>query len=250
MKGWRIFLHSARLVLNNLDDALRISAVLYAVQSLVPLTTYLFPPETVVEDGVTIPVLTLPHALLNLGVGLVAIVASLWIAVAWHRYVLADEKPAGWLPDWQGPRLLGYLGRTVLIALVVSAAVMAGSLVVGLIGTVMPVLVPVLMLALVALAGYVFFRFGVILPSGTIDRPLTLREAFDVTSDESAALVPLSLLTIGLALIVHVPTLVSGDPSSALSLVYSIVVNWFVTMIGISVLTTLYGHYVQKRPIT
>lgn len=47
----------------------------------------------------------------------------------------------------------------------------------------------------------------------------------------------------------QVPTILSGDPGSLVSLVYALVVGWFATMIGISLLTTVYGHCVEGRGI-
>ena len=35
----------------------------------------------------------------------------------------------------------------------------------------------------------------------------------------------------------------------ALQIAYNFVAQWVITMVGISILTTLYGHYVQKRPL-
>lgn len=41
----------------------------------------------------------------------VAFIATLWIAVAWHRFVLLNEAPQGLLPAFKGDRVMAYLLR-------------------------------------------------------------------------------------------------------------------------------------------
>ena len=75
----------------------------------------------------------------------------------------------------------------------------------------------------------------------------TFREA--VRDKILYALLFFALLMILGSLALQIPTMLSGDPNSLLSLVYSIVVGWFATMIGISLLTTVYGHCVEGRGV-
>lgn len=250
MKGLQIFLHSARMVLNNLGDAFRVSAVLYAVQVLGQVVVFLTPaPETVVQDGVAYPVTTPGLAMQNLVFGLIAVIASLWIAVAWHRYVLANEPPQGWLPRWHGRELLGYLGRTLMLAVIIVLAVLALALPAGVLGQAVPALSWVIAMFTVGFGSYLFFRLGAILPAAAIGEHLPLRDAWVALKGETGTLLALAGISMVVAIVVQLPTILSGDPNSLISLIYSIVVNWFVTLIGISVLTTLYGHYIEQRPI-
>jgi hypothetical protein len=48
---------------------------------------------------------------------------------------------------------------------------------------------------------------------------------------------------------VQIPSMVSANPGSLISLIYGQVTGWFLMMFGVSTLTTLYGHYVEGRPI-
>ena len=43
--------------------------------------------------------------------------------------------------------------------------------------------------------------------------------------------------------------MIDSNPGSIINLVYSHVTGWIVMMIGISVLTTIYGVYVEGREI-
>ena len=152
--------------------------------------------------------------------------------------------------EWQGGRMLGYLGRSLLIGIIVVLAVAAASIPLMMLMAVMPgVVQSFLPFAMVALGSVIIFRLGVMLPAGTIDRKLTLRQAWQATSGQTDTILVLALVAAGAAVVVQIPTLVSGDPGSLISLVYSIAVNWFVTMIGVSMLTTLYGHFVEGRAI-
>lgn len=245
MKAWSMFAHSVRLVLNNLDIALRISLVLYAVQ--VASQVYGFAVadgETVLgPDGNLYPAYTTGETFMISILGIASLCASLWIAVAWHRFVLLGEEPRGWVPRWPGGTVLGYLWRSVLLGLTVGL-VLIPVITLGLF------LGPLVMVALaVGVGAFVFFRLSPILPAISVGQEISFREAWGKTSGETGALVGLAGLMIIASLIMQIPTFVSGDPNSLVSLVYTIVVNWFATMIGISLLTTVYGHCVEGRGI-
>ncbi|WP_323763808.1 hypothetical protein [Marinovum sp.] len=246
MKAWSMFVHSLRLVINNIDVALRVSLVLYSVQVASQVFAYAVDDGSVV-DGPT----GLPGADISAGegfvmflLGLAALLASLWIAVAWHRYVLLGEVPAGWLPKWPGAAIPGYLWRSVLLGLSVALVAVP----VGAVGAL--ILPPVLMLALtVGVASFVFFRLSPILPAIALGTSLSFGEAWQATRGEAGTIAGLAGLMILGSLALQVPTMLSGDPNSLLSLVYSVVVGWFATMIGISLLTTVYGTCVEGRGI-
>lgn len=245
MKAWSMFAHSVRLVLNNLDIALRISLVLYAVQ--VASQIYSFSAgggETVRgPDGNLYPMYSVGETFMIMILGIASLCASLWIAVAWHRFVLLGEEPRGWVPQWPGGSILGYLWRSVLLGLSVGL-VLVPVITVGIF------LGPILMLALaVGVGAYLFFRLSPILPAIAVGHEMSFREAWGKTAGESGTLVGLAGLMILASLIMQIPTMVSGDPNSLVSLVYTIVVNWIATMIGISLLTTVYGHCVEGRGI-
>ncbi|MBY6120566.1 hypothetical protein [Mameliella alba] len=245
MRGWQIFRHSFRMVLNNLEAAFRLSAVLYAVQALNQVLVLLAAPA----EGSAATVINPGMAMMVLATSILAIVASLWIAVAWHRYVLTGEEPDGAVPPWHGGLVLAYLGRSVMIALLVVVALVAALIPVTALMAMAPALGLPLMLMVVALAVYLFFRFGVMLPAGAIDRKMTLREAWAATGKDQEAMVVLTLLVTGMVVAVQLPAMLNPDPHSLINLVYSVVVGWFATMIGISVLTTLYGVCVEGRDI-
>ncbi|WP_353473493.1 hypothetical protein PVT71_05460 [Salipiger sp. H15] len=246
MKGWRIFLHSLRMVIDNIGTALRVSLVLYLVQVASQIATYLHPTETG-PDGMPASPLVIGVPALVLAV--LAVLASLWIAVAWHRFVLTGEEPRGWLPRWHGGEILGYFGRSILIAFAIFVSLVVAAIPVALIGAAIPALGPVLVFGLVGLGGYLFFRLGLILPAAAVGERLRLKEAWSATRDDDGAVVTLALVVIAGSLLVELPALIDDSAGSIVNLVYGLVINWFATMIGISVLTSLYGHFIERRPI-
>jgi hypothetical protein len=233
----------------NLDQALRVSLVLYLVQSAYTFYTFLNPPEMMDVDGTMVPMMTSDQILPTILLGLLAVVASLWIAVAWHRYVLTGETPNGWIPSFHGAEILGYLGRSFMIGILVVLAIIVASIPVGLISVGMPGLAGLLSLALIGLGAYLFFRLGMILPAAAIGERVSVAEAWEASRGESGAILTLALIVVGGSVIIQLPSMFNDDPTSVINLIYSLVVNWFATIIGISVLTTLYGHFIEKRPI-
>ncbi|NDV98208.1 hypothetical protein [Salipiger sp. PrR002] len=244
MKGWRIFLHSLRMVIDNLGTALRVSLVLYLVQVASQIATYLHPMQTDASGG-PVTVIGVPALVLVV----LAVLASLWIAVAWHRFVLTGETPRGWLPRWHGGEILGYFGRSIMIGLVIFLGLMVAAIPVALISAGLPGLAPILVFGLVGLGGYLFFRLGLILPAAAVGERLSLKDAWKATKDDDGAVITLALVVIGGSLLVELPALIDDTAGSIINLVYGLVINWFATMIGISILTSLYGHFIEGRPI-
>ncbi len=243
LMGWKYFLHSVRMVLDNLGVALRLSAVLYMVQ--MALTVFVF-----VSPGGADPTQQTPEAAGELLILMVfSLIASLWIAVGWHRFVLTQEPPAGIVPRWHGPELLRYFGRSLLIALLlVAGGAVIGGLVLG-VASQVPALAGLAIFGLVGLGSYVFFRVGLVLPAAALGRSLTMRESWAATGRDSTALLQLALIVMAGQFLIEIPGMIDGDAGGPIALIYDLVINWFVTMFGVSLLTTLYGVFIENRRI-
>ena len=246
MKAWSMFVHSVRLVLNNLDVALRVSLVLYLVQAASQYMNYKVAqsPMITLPGGTQIPDVSAGDSLLMIVLGLGALVTSIWIAVAWHRFVLLAEMPKGWLPQWPSGHIMGYLWRSILLALIVAVVVVPVATVFALLGSLV-----LATAASVGIGSYAFFRLSPVLPAIAVGQDMSFGDALAATRDSGATLFGLAGLMILGSLLLQMPTILSGDPGSVISLVYGIVVGWFATMIGVSLLTTVYGHYVEGRAI-
>ena len=111
MKAWAIFVHSIRQVFGNLPEALQISGLIYLAQMAIAIALGV---TTTAMEATTEP--TGAEATKVTIAMMAMLIALMWIAVAWHRFVLLNERPAGYLPQLSLQRLGRYAGRSVLIA--------------------------------------------------------------------------------------------------------------------------------------
>ena len=250
--GIDLFVHSVRLVLGDWRNALRLSGLLYliyAVPTLLLRLAFPVPSQNATMADATAALAAAPFALLT---GIFALVAFVWIAVAWHRYVLLDEMPDGQFPAFNGSRLFSYglysLGIG-LLALVVGAVVGA---VAGLVFAIVPVLLFVAALAAMAAALVVFYRLAPVLPATAVGRPLTFGTAWEATKGASSAIIVLAIVSAVASFVIDLPAMVlsmGGSIGSTLALLWTLGTDWLRMLVGVSILTTLYGHYVEGRAI-
>lgn len=240
--GLKLFAHSVKLIFTDFGMALRVGGVLLAVQAITGLAGLIF----IGAQGIWL----LP--------GFVFIVIStatfLWFAVAWHRYVLLDEVPSGLMPKFSGELVLSYFIAGIIVALI-GMIVMAVMMVpIGLVPA-SRANTPVLLLigAVAGTIGWlIFFRIGLILPASALKQRLKVSEAWALTSGKSGSILALAIgwgLTIFLLDLIG--TGLAGPHTANLiaSLTWTALSFWLQTIVGVSILTTLYGFYVEKRPI-
>ena len=102
MIGWQIFVHALRMVFGNFKQVLQITIgpALIAVAAMIvmalmtrgssePVYYGAEGPPPDLGGGLVLPVLV---------AFLIVFAIFLWVAVAWHRYVLLEEYPNGLLP--------------------------------------------------------------------------------------------------------------------------------------------------------
>lgn len=248
MKGWEIFVHSVRLVFSNLQSALQISLVPYAVSSLA--YAYLgAEPLSLINAGD-------PMALQQIDGGLAAglmvyaivgVLASLWIVVAWHRFVLLEEYPKTWVPGFHGSPVLMYFLKGLMLGLIITGAVLLVMLTVGAVFLVagLSLLLPFFA---VAMGAYLFYRFCPILPAAALGKQMSTRDAWEATKGAGQDIAVLVLLVVLFSVLVQLPN-TAGGADTFIGRTYSLVINWIMMLVGASVLTTFYGHYVEGRGI-
>ncbi|MDB5507443.1 MAG: hypothetical protein JWR75_2081 [Devosia sp.] len=235
--GLRLFLHAVRLVFDNLQYAFRISILLYFVPAIAAYS--LLSGADVASPS---PLAVLVSFLAGLG--------SLWIAVAWHRFILLDELPVGWLPRFHGDRILAYFGWSLvlsllsipvvlLVALLVSPVALLG----GTLGAVLifPVIVFILMVVL--------YRLALILPAAAIKRPLRLGEAWNATRGASGDILALAFISAIAALVISIPSMMLVGSLRPLGIIWEAATSWLALLVGVGIITTLYGHYIEGRPL-
>lgn len=255
MKGLDIFLHSVRQVTGNLDGALKVSALPILIQVAVGL---IFAGGMMMGMG--------PGGQMSAGAGvgmglggliflIVAVLTSLWLAVAWHRYVLLNEHPNGFVPAYKGDRMMAYFLRSLGygFAVVVVGAIwgmIVGSLLapLALRGGIVVFLIVMAVFVQLPLI-YLGLRLTTALPGSAIGAPHEFLAGWQATKDASSDIIGLSVIMVAAHLVLALLGFLIFDRIPVISILWNVAVTWLVTMVGVSVLTTLYGHYMQKRPL-
>ena len=249
MKGWHIFLHSVQMVLRNLHPALQIGLVPIVLMAI--LSTVLTS-----STGLSLDMLgneqmmrtAFENGQINIG-GLllfacISVFFTLWIFVNWHRYVLLEEYPTGWIPPLRLDRILTYFGKSLMIGLAMAVMLVPLGLafLLGPIGA----LLFVLGAFFVVVTGY---RWFLLLPAAAIGDPLSMREAWDKTRGASGGII----LMLVLVMMTQVGLDVAIRLIAAVLPIAALVVQWCVALVlmlvNVSLLTTMYGHFIQDRPI-
>jgi len=256
MKGVQIFVHSVAIVLRNLVPALRISGLIYFIMMAVQLWFFNSYGNVLASDitgngdvGVMVPPPGFFSSYLLMLV--VSIVGGLWIAVAWHRYVLEEEISGGPIPYWRGAQIGRYFGRSILLGLIIGVPItMVLSIVMGMAAMSANVVVPTAIGVVVLFFGvYLFYRLCSILPAAALNRPLTMGESWRATEGAGGPIVVLVIIALVGAAILQLPGLVFGGNETFLGLIWTVISGWLTLMISASTLTTFYGHYIEGREL-
>ena len=245
--GFRIFFHSVSLVFGQLSGAFRVSGALYLMSLVLSAIGFYFLPPGVFGQQPTIP-----WQLMVAGV--LATLLYLWIAVAWHRFVLLDEVPNGAVPTFHQDRLLAYLGRGLQAGAVLLGAGIALfiiSLILLMIGGPSPIAVLVIGFIALTIFLLISYRLAPMLPAAAIGRPVGVAAAWTATSGASGTILVLAAISAIASLIIDLPINLLKLMPAGVWLVFAWVgiMGWVKLMVGVSILTTLYGVYIEKRTI-
>lgn len=252
--GWLIVKHSFSLVFRNFGYALRVSVGPVLIATALVYLMILITGFTPAWATTSLMLGRVPTSLVM--VGLIAVLAYLivatWIAVAWHRFILLEDYP-GFLPALSVPTIMTYIGKSVVIGLLLFLALIPTSLVAGL-GLAMLGLTQNALASLVLgfflglILTFVWLRLAIVLPGVAVAKPMGIRDAWTVTKPVSDDII--SAAAILVAINTGVSVLVDFFlPVGWLYVGVMFVLSWITMMVGISLLTTLYGHLIEKRPL-
>ena len=252
MKGWNIFVEALRLIVENLGSALRstLGPFLIAAGAMAVLATRL----PVQVAGMEPPMVETPsgaEALLSFAVLGIVFMCYLWAAVAWHRALVLGEHPRGFLPPFSGGNMLSYFGTAFILGL--GIAVVCVVLIIFL-GAIFRPRAPgeMLMIAIpVSLVGsYLFFRLCPLLPARAVGHALGWSEAWKATGTVSGAILQLAIIAALANLLLQLPMQNAATATAPiLNLIYSVVVSWLLFMVGISLMSVLYRHLIEAKPL-
>lgn len=251
----RCIRHAITSVRNNIAYAFRISWPWYAV--LVPigiavgfLVDYVTGGNPEANPGATLPI--------YLALGVINLLAFSSIAVNWHRYILLDEVPQGSEIFRLDDKTWRYFGNVLLMVLIVAVAtmliVMPLFFLVSLSGSI--VLVAFSVVIAMLLTGILFFRLGVKLPSIALGRgDFLFKDSWKATQGNNVPLFLIFLFEFAviiaalliLLLVQFIMALINPMLGVAVSAVLQLAINWIFSIFGITILTSLYGFFVEER---
>jgi hypothetical protein len=110
---------SFQLITSNFQDVFRICAVLYFISYVSSaLATYLTTGVwTLAPLDPKTDLNTLTDVALFIATLAISTVIAIWVAVTWHRYVLLEESPQGWIPRWNKKDSLAYFLKSLKLML-------------------------------------------------------------------------------------------------------------------------------------
>ena len=253
--GWTIVAHSFALLFRNLGAALKVSLGPFAVTLVFGALAVLAAGGTPAGFAATMAGAEAPPALaLAVIAALVAVVfASAWVAIAWHRFVLAEENPS-FLPQIPRKSLGGYVWRSftlglmmVVVAFPLSAM---GGVVMTLTGLSGLILAELLVAFVVATAlSYLWLRMAIVLPAVAMGRPLLLSQAWAAGAPYAGEILKAAAILVGLNLVITRMLELIAFPLW-ISAIAQLGLSWITIMAGTSILTTLYGVLIEKRSLT
>ncbi len=255
MLGLEIFVHSVKMVLRNLKQALQISVVPALVGGvLITALFYVFdiPLEALDSSEPGLPPGTSPGSILAFILCMLAVFVGtvFWIVVSWHRFVLLEEYPRGFLPPFRFDRILAYFGRAVLLGLLGLIALLPASFIAGVAAQASAAISVAVMFVFLLMILIAFYRLSPILPAAAIGNSLTFSEAWAATTGASGAIVVLLVVaTLFQLLIQFLGGLLIFIPVIG-PLILVFVAMLVLPLINVSILTTMYGVFVEKRELS
>lgn len=240
--AWRILMHAFKMIFSNWQEAIKLSFVPFAsVVALSIALVFLLEPTPNTTPSVF-------NGVIGIIAVLVMIACYAWIAVNWHRFVLLEEYPNA-IPRFPTQTVLGYIWQSIKISVPLILGVLSVLIVVQLLSFMLPMVVSIAFSVLILfIAGIFTMRLGITLPAASVGQKLTLREALQKTDHLNGAIIGVIFLM--LAVNVVATMIITGITIIPfIGLAIDLVVQWFMLLLGASLLTTIYGIAVEGREL-
>lgn len=262
--AWSILRKSISMVINNADQAFRLSGAIFVVAVFLSTALNVALTGTLIVEPPKLPMLEagaspdqivfseddIRATMALLGGNLIFLFAMSWISVSWHRFVLLEEGTSQLFPQLVASRVFIYLLIAFLAAFGLGFAVVIPFMIIfGFLATLgLTAILPLASLSMLVCFYYLFFRIGLILPARAMDQSMPIAESFQLTKPLSADIWGVSTLVVGLSILAALAVgLVT--PNNLFGVLLTGVVQWFMVMISASLLTTFYGYTVERRQI-
>lgn len=258
MLGLRLFIHSVRMVFKNLIPMVQlfalplcvVLAVLMAFSSYIGLGPFFF----FSGQSVRFNNMSAEFMLVFFATFLVIWVALMNGVVHWHRFVLLSETPRALMLRLSWRQVAKYIIAGILIFLLLILpflllGMVAGKIALGIAITGNHLVAQGLLLAINLFCTAIFLSLSPILPANAIDQNLKISDALAAMSGSLGALL---ICAVGLAgmnwLFAEIAQFILPFSILVGQLVV-VVLSALVAMIGVSLLTTIYGHFIEDRPL-
>lgn len=187
----------------------------------------------------------------------VSLLLFAWAAAAWHRFILLEERQTKLWPSLPLRTYAHFVLQTLWIALLAFAVILLASFIAGFIlgiagaitkrppgwvavGLSLVVALPIMTVAL---------RLAVNLPKAAVEAPKDI-SVWDNTANELPMFLALLLILTGLRLgSTYVLGALGLTAMSTEGFVAVALVETLLAILSLSIVTTLYGHYVEDRPL-
>ncbi len=243
MQGWKIFAHALGMVVRNWREALRIAllpttlgAVAFVVVGIVLPQSHAAGGEVAARGSMILA------GLISI---LIWVLAMVWMLVNWHRFILLFEYPSGWLPPLRRGAIAAYLWWVVQMTLMVIAALIPLVVLTQILGGAHSIL----LMIWVGATLYGFYRISPILPAAAVGETLGMRAAWDATRPGAGAIVVVIIMTMVATQLVGVTDVLLTGSIPVLGAILSIMMTAALGLLNASILTTIYGHYIDGRPL-
>jgi hypothetical protein len=261
--AFQIIRHAFRMIFGNFGQALRASIGPYVVLIVGYLVVFALVGQSGAFMQLASGVGTLPEgaigAVILATIGLIpfTLFVLAWIAVSWHRFILLEEY-SGILPAVSGRPIWPYVGRSILYGLLIGllavplaflAEIITSPFLSSASPSGLPLPAVLMFVAVTAVLSFVWFRIGLALPSVAVGKPIAMGAAWSASREMSGTIFGVAVL---LMVINGIATLLVNQLngiSPFIGVIVDLAVQWTILMLGVSILTTLYGHLIEKRPL-
>lgn len=246
---WKILLHSYRMIENNLLVTFRIT-----LMPLMLVVILLFG-SNMIRFGHLIPQPEDMDNLQRLDSGsvfwaflFIAVYVSVytWGIVGWHRFILLGEVPNGWLPNWYGRQNFDYFVKGILIGLIFLIPMMVVGSIINSFGSVG--LQRILSSVLYGfMFSFMYMKLGLVLPAAALGVPMKISKSWEATKSINMTIFGLAAILMGLNIVAGlIEKILVGHGFMVFVVLF---LNVVIGLLGVSILTTLYGVLIEEREL-
>lgn len=185
-------------------------------------------------------------------------IGAMTFAIFWHRYALLTGDERGTVTS-PGTAVFGqYFKGLLVIVLVIFVVAFFGSIAIAAIGFILSAALGTIGAVVLGLASlgiwvaiaWIAFRISLILPAAALGHRMGYRESWEATRSVGRDLFVLMILLFVVSIIIQLAVSGVGFVLPFVSVILAVLQGAFGALLYVSVLSTLYGHLVQGRPLT